>query len=130
MLGTAELIAFAATADLDRAKDFYLGVLGLRAVEDTPYACVIDAAGTMLRLVPVGPPGSVLVAPYTVLGWKVPDIDATVKELAARGVEFTRYDGMDQDEAGVWTAPGGDRVAWFRDPDGNTLSLTQFVAAV
>jgi hypothetical protein len=63
---------------------------------------------------------------YTVLGWRVADIGATARALAARGVRCTRYDGMDQDENGVWTTPGGDQVAWFSDPDGNTLSLTQF----
>jgi len=63
---------------------------------------------------------------YTVLGWRVADITATVRELTGRGVVFLRYDGMNQDEDGVWTTPGGDKVAWFADPDGNVLSLTQF----
>ena len=65
---------------------------------------------------------------YTVLGWRVADIAATARGLAGRGVAFLRYDGMDQDDNGVWTTPGGDRVAWFGDPDGNTLSLTEFAA--
>ena len=123
MLGSSELIAFAATSDLGRARRFYEQVLGLEVTEETGFACVFDARGTMLRVtaVPqVARPG------YTVLGWRVTDIAATVAGLAARGVAFTRYDGMDQDENGVWTTPGGDRVAWFADPDGNTLSLTQF----
>ena len=64
---------------------------------------------------------------YTVLGWRVTDITSAVRGLAGRGVVFLRYDGMDQDSDGVWTTPGGDRVAWFADPDGNVLSLTQFV---
>jgi predicted enzyme related to lactoylglutathione lyase len=63
---------------------------------------------------------------YTVLGWRVPDIAAAVRGLTARGVVFLRYDGMDQDDIGVWTTPGGGKVAWFADPDGNILSLTQF----
>jgi hypothetical protein len=65
-------------------------------------------------------------AGYTVLGWRVADITAAARDLAARGVVFLRYDGMDQDGDGVWTTPGGDKVAWFADPDGNILSLTQF----
>ena len=64
--------------------------------------------------------------PFTVLGWAVRDIAQTVRELAARGVAFHRYGFMQQDDLGIWSAPSGARVAWFPDPDGNTLSLTQF----
>jgi hypothetical protein len=64
-------------------------------------------------------------APYTVLGWQVPDILAAVGELEARGVPLLRYDGIAQDELGIWTSPTGARVAWFEDPDGNVLSVTQ-----
>lgn len=106
MLESSELIAFAATTDLRRAREFYEQVLGLAVTEDSGIACVFDAHGTMLRVtaVPqVARPG------YTVLGWRVTDIRATVRGLAARGVAVTRYDGMDQDEDGVWTAPGGDQ---------------------
>jgi catechol 2,3-dioxygenase-like lactoylglutathione lyase family enzyme len=123
MLQSSELIAFAATADLRRAREFYEQVLGLTLTEETGFACVFDARGTMLRVTAVqqvARPG------YTVLGWRVADIAATVAGLAARGVTFTRYDGMGQDENGIWTTPGGDQVAWFADPDGNILSLTQF----
>lgn len=123
MLGTSEIIAFAAAADLDRARSFYQGTLGLRLIEHTQFACVFDAHGTMLRVtaVPeVARPG------YTVLGWRVDDITQVIGELSAAGVEFTRYEGIDQDHDGVWTTPGGDKVAWFTDPDGNNLSLTQF----
>lgn len=124
MLELSDVIAFAAATDLDRARAFYERTLGLTVTERNDFACVLDAHGTMLRLtaVPkVSAPG------YTVLGWRVADITATVRELAARGVEFRRYDGMNQDGDGIWTTPGGDRVAWFADPDGNVLSLTQFV---
>jgi predicted enzyme related to lactoylglutathione lyase len=123
MLDTADLVAFAATTDLDRARVFYEQVLGLPVTEQTDLACVFDANGTMLRVtaVPeVARPG------YTVLGWRVADIAAAARELSAKGVTFLRFDGMDQDADGVWTSPGGGRVAWFADPDGNTLSLTQF----
>jgi predicted enzyme related to lactoylglutathione lyase len=123
MLGSSELVAFAATADLRRAREFYEQVLGLTVTDDTDFACVFEAGGTMLRVTAVeqvARPG------YTVLGWRVADIAATAREPAARGVQLTRYDGMEQDENGIWTTPGGDQVAWFSDPDGNTLSLTQF----
>jgi len=123
VLGSSDLIAFAAAADLRRAREFYELTLGLPVTEQSDFACVFDANGTMLRVtaVPeVARPG------YAVLGWRVSDITAAVRGLAARGVVFLRYDGMDQDDDGVWATPGGDRVAWFADPDGNILSLTQF----
>jgi catechol 2,3-dioxygenase-like lactoylglutathione lyase family enzyme len=123
MLGSSDVIAFAATTDMSRARAFYEQVLGLRLVEQNDFACVFDANGTMLRVTAVA---EVAPAGYTVLGWRVADIEAVVRGLAAGGVAFTRYDGMDQDQDGIWTTPGGDRVAWFCDPDGSTLSLTQF----
>lgn len=122
MLGSSDLVAFVATTDLARASAFYGGVLGLAAVAETPVAHVFDANGTLLRVTLVDEPPS---APYTVLGWAVPDIEVTIASLRDRGARFERFPGMDQDELGVWTTPGGDRVAWFRDPDGNVLSLTQ-----
>jgi catechol 2,3-dioxygenase-like lactoylglutathione lyase family enzyme len=122
MLESSALIAFAATTDLERARGFYQGTLGLRLVEQNPYACVFDAAGSMLRVTAVA---EVARAGYTVLGWRVTDIEDRVRELAERGVETKRYDGMGQDANGIWRAPGGDRIAWFSDPDGNTLSLTE-----
>lgn len=123
MLDSGEVIAFAAATDLDRTRTFYERTLGLTVTEQNDFACVLDAHGTMLRVTAVP---KVSAAGYTVLGWRVADITTTVRELAARGVEFRRYDGMDQDGDGIWTTPGGDRVAWFADPDGNVLSLTQF----
>lgn len=117
-------MTFVATRDPDRAKVFYRDTLGLRLVEEQlPFALVFDAHGTMLRISIVR---ELHVAPYTVLGWEVTDIVATVKELVEAGVKFTRYPGMQQDELGIWTAPGGARVAWFQDPDGNVLGITQF----
>jgi hypothetical protein len=92
-------------------------------MEQNDFACVFDANGTMLRVTAVA---EVARVGYTVLGWRVPDIAAIVHGLTARGVVFLRYDGMDQDENGVWTTPADDKVAWFADPDGNVLSLTQF----
>jgi predicted enzyme related to lactoylglutathione lyase len=123
MLDAADLIAFAATTDLGRARVFYEQVLGLPVTEQTDLACVFDANGTMLRVTAVP---EVARAGYTVLGWRVADITAAARDLSARGVRFLRFDGMEQDADGVWTSPGGGRIAWFADPDGNTLSLTQF----
>ena len=123
MLGSVDLVAFVSTADPERALEFYGAKLGLRLVEESPFALVFDVHGTMLRvtLVPV-----VVAAPYTVLGWAVPDVAAAVQDLTRQGIDFDTYEGMGQDEHAIWTSPGGARVAWFRDPDGNTLSLTQF----
>ena len=123
MLGASDVIAFAAATDLDRAREFYAGTLGLRLVEQNEYACVFDAHSMMLRVTAVN---EVARPRYTVLGWRVGDIGEVCAGLRARGVAFTRYEGMEQDDNGVWTTPGGDRIAWFTDPDGNTLSLTQF----
>ena len=124
-LDDARLIAFVPTTDLARARAFYAETLGLRVTDESPYACVFDAGGTMLRLTPVRKLSKVR---YTVLGWGVVDIAATVAALTAAGVAFVSFRGMDVDAAGIWTAPGGDRVAWFEDPDGNLLSVTQFLA--
>jgi catechol 2,3-dioxygenase-like lactoylglutathione lyase family enzyme len=121
MLNASPLMAFVATARPQAALAFYGTVLGLPLLEDTPFALVFDAHGTRLRVQKVQ---QVVVAPYTVLGWRVPDIRAAVQALAAKGVEFRRYPGIDQDELGIWMAPGNTQVAWFRDPDGHTLSLS------
>ena len=122
MLGSSDLVAFAASADLSRARAFYEGVLGLPVLDQDDFACVFDANGTMLRVTAVR---EVSPAGYTVLGWRVADIEAVVAGLSARGVAFSRFDGMEQDDNGIWTSPGGSKVAWFTDPDGNVLSLTQ-----
>ena len=123
MLESSDLVAFAAATDLSRARMFYEQALGLPVVEFNDFACVLDANGTMLRITAVP---EVSGAGYTVLGWRVANIAAIIRDLIARGVVFLRYDGMDQDGDGVWTTPGGEKVAWFTDPDGNVLSLTQF----
>lgn len=123
VLGSHKIMAFVAARDPERAKAFYRDTLGLKMVtEQLPFALVFDAQGTMLRVTIVR---EIVVAPYTVLGWEVPDIAATVKELAAAGVKLERYPGMPQDELGIWTAPGGNKVAWFKDPEGNVLSVAQ-----
>jgi catechol 2,3-dioxygenase-like lactoylglutathione lyase family enzyme len=123
MLKSRAIIAFAATTDAKRAKAFYQKTLGLRLVSEDPFAQVFDAGGTMLRVTPVE---TLAPAAYTILGWIVPDIAKAGRGLATRGVIFQRYEGLPQDDLGVWRAPGGAGIAWFKDPDGNTLSLTEF----
>ena len=122
MLRDAVLIAFVGSTDLAVADSFYGGVLGLEQLESSAFSRAYDAHGTMLRVTHVAEltPGG-----YTVLGWDVPDIVAAVRELAAAGVSCARYETLDQDAGGIWTAPGGTRVAWFLDPDGNVLSVSQ-----
>jgi len=123
MLGSAPLLAFIPVRDLEAARSFYGETLGLPVTDANSFAVVLDAAGTMLRLAQVD---DLRPQPFTVAGWQVSDIAAAVDALVGRGVAFTRYGGVEQDERGIWTTPGGDRVAWFTDPDGNTLSLTTF----
>jgi catechol 2,3-dioxygenase-like lactoylglutathione lyase family enzyme len=118
-------MGFVGVSDLDAAQEYYGGVLGLDLVDERPFALVADVGGAMLRITAVDVPAA---APYTVLGWAVDDIAAAVDELAGRGVIFTRYGGMGQDERGVWSAPGGTKIAWFLDPDGNNLSLAELTA--
>ena len=125
ILGGSELVAFAPTTDPAKARAFYEGVLGLRLVADEkPFALVFDANGTMLRVTTVH---ELHPHPFTVLGWHVENIEETVDKLAAAGVEFNRYKGVnDADPRGIWNSPSGARVAWFKDPDGNVLSVTRF----
>ncbi|MDT3442414.1 MULTISPECIES: VOC family protein [unclassified Pseudofrankia] len=123
MLADAELIAFVPTVDLDRALNFYQGVLGLPLLEETPSAAVFQVAGTILRVSTVR---EVMPQPFTTLGWRVEDITGAVRWLTDRGARVNRYDGIDQDGLGIWTSPDGDRIVWFNDPDGHTLSVTQF----
>ena len=122
MLTNSDIIAFIATAQPEQARVFYSEVLGLRLLEDTPFALVFDANGTMLRIQKVE---TLTKAGYTVLGWHVGDIHAAVEMLLKRGIVFNRYPGLPQDEQGIWTTPDGNKIAWFTDPDGNTLSLTE-----
>jgi catechol 2,3-dioxygenase-like lactoylglutathione lyase family enzyme len=120
-LGKHNIVGFVNIVDVARAKAFYRDTLGLRLVsEEPPFALVFDANGIILRL---GMAKELPPALGTVLGWQVPDIVATVKELEQAGVQFERYKQMKQDELGIWTTPTGAKVAWFKDPDGNILSV-------
>jgi len=122
MLGQTPIIAFIPTRDAAQSRSFYEDLLGLRFVDDDKFALVMEGNGTMIRIVRVG---NFTPAPFTILGWEVQDIHQSVADLTAKGLAFTRYPHFNQSPDGVWTAPGGAKVAWFTDPDGNTLSLSQ-----
>jgi catechol 2,3-dioxygenase-like lactoylglutathione lyase family enzyme len=126
MLTNTKIGAFAAIKDPGRAREFYENTLGLIFVADEHYALVFDAGGTPLRLQKVQ---EVINVPYTVLGWRVEDIKATAAALKGNGVNFEKIPGFPQDDIGIVTFPNGAKVAWFKDPDGNTLSLDQQPAA-
>jgi catechol 2,3-dioxygenase-like lactoylglutathione lyase family enzyme len=121
MLEQAKLVAFGAIVDVEPARAFYVELLGLKLLEDTPFALVLDANGTTLRLQKVGEHRP---QPFTALGWVVSDVRATLGALTARGVRPKRYEFLQQDAAGIWTAPGGVEIAWFEDPAGNLLSIS------
>lgn len=124
MLKDASLVAFIPVSDIGVARAFYASTLGLAVLEESPFALVVDANGTKLRLTPAP---ELRPQPFTVAGWEVADIDATVSGLDVQGVTFKRFDGMQQRPNGVWQSPSGDLVAWFADLDDNILSLTEFV---
>ena len=125
----SKMIGFVTTSDPAKARDFYGDVLGFRLISEDDFALVFDANGTMLR---VGKGRKSQPAQHTVLGWEVPDIQAAIRALTGRGVKFEQFNlpFMKQDEHGVWTPPNGDQVAWFKDPDGNTLSISRHLRSV
>jgi catechol 2,3-dioxygenase-like lactoylglutathione lyase family enzyme len=125
MLSSSELICFAATKNPEAAKSFYVNTLDLMLIEDSPFALVFDANGTTLRIQKVHEHTP---AKHTALGWRVADIRSEMGQLIRKGVHFERYEGLHQDEFGIWKSPSGALVAWFLDPDGNGLSLTQYPA--
>jgi len=127
MLSNHKIVAMVPISDGERAREFYVGRLGLKFVQDDGFAVVLDANGNMLRLTKMR---EVKPQPFTVLGWEVSNIENAVRDLQAKGVTFERFhDFMKQDELGVWSAPDGTKVAWFKDPDGNILSVSEHVKA-
>ena len=124
MLGSTNIIAFVPIKDSGKARAFYEGVLGLRFVKDDGFALVLEANGIMVRAAKMK---EFTPAQFTILGWQVSDIEQVVRGLAAKGVHFEIFGFFKQDELGIWTAPTGDKVAWFKDPDGNILSVSQHV---
>jgi len=122
MLGTANIVAFVSITDAAKAREFYEGKLGLHLEKEDDFAVVFDANGIRLRAVKMK---EVTPAHFTILGWEVKQIDKVVTSLRDRGVQFEVFGFFKQDELGIWTAPSGDRVAWFKDPDGNLLSVSE-----
>src|SRR5579859_7740301 len=125
MLGSTNIVAFVPTRDAEKARAFYEGVLGLRFVKDDGFAMVLEANGIMIRVAKVGQ--DFTPAPFTILGWQVSEIERVVRGLIEKGVRFEVFGLFKQDELGIWTAPTGDKVAWFKDPDGNVLSVSEHV---
>lgn len=122
MLVNPTITAFLPTVKPEHSKQFYMNSLGLNLVSEDDYAIEFEGGGIYLRITIVGKFNP---HHFTVLGFKVDNIAFQVRSLAKKGVEFERYDSLDQDDLGVWASPSGAQIAWFKDPDGNILSLTE-----
>ncbi len=122
MLAAGKMIGFVPTKDAPKARTFYEGKLGFQFVSDDPFALVVRAGESTIRIAKAQ---DFTPAPYTVLGWEVKDIEAVVRWLQKQGVACEKYPFVEDRELGIWTAPSGDKVAWFKDPDGNVLSVSQ-----
>ncbi|HEY8833759.1 MAG TPA: VOC family protein [Gemmatimonadaceae bacterium] len=125
MLGSSDIVAFVPSRSPKKSRSFYEHTLGLGFVSDDQFANVFDANDVMVRVVDVSSVDGFTPFPFTILGWSVDNIEKTVKGLQKKGVTFERFQGMDQDQLGIWTSPSGARIAWFKDPDGNLLSLSE-----
>jgi catechol 2,3-dioxygenase-like lactoylglutathione lyase family enzyme len=122
MLASSKIIGFVPTKDSAKARGFYEGILQFQFVSDDMFALVMRAGETMLR---IGKVQDFTPASYTVLGWEVSNIEEVAKWLQKRGVALEKFPFVQDKELGIWTTPNGDKVAWFRDPDGNVLSVSQ-----
>lgn len=122
MLNSSPLVAFLATDNAEKAIHFYRDKLGLELIEESAFACVFNANGIILRIQKID---SIQTQGFTVLGWEVQDVSALVQQLSQQGIDMLRFDGMQQDSLGIWNSPDGAKVAWFKDPAGNTLSVTE-----
>ena len=122
MLADKKLKSFIPTVKPDKAKTFYRDVLGLKLLSEDQYAMEFDANGVLLRVTTVP---SLKPQEFTVLGWNVPDISSLIAQMNSKGIYFEKYEFLEQDKLGIWKSPGGSKVAWFKDPDGNLLSLTE-----
>lgn len=121
MLGNQELKAFVPTVNPEKARMFYKDILGLKLLAEDNYALEFDANGTLLRVIIVA---ELRPQVFTILGWNVDDIFSKIRLLNSHNIFCEKYDFLEQDDLGIWTVPGGSKVAWFKDPDGNILSLT------
>jgi catechol 2,3-dioxygenase-like lactoylglutathione lyase family enzyme len=124
VLGSINIVAFVPITDASKAREFYEGILGLRFIKDDGFALVFDANGIMVRMAKMK---EVVPVQFTILGWQVSNIENMVQALRNKGIHFEIFSFFKQDERGIWTAPTGDKVAWFKDPDGNMLSLSQHI---
>jgi len=124
MLTDKKVKAFVTTSDAAAAKKFYGGVLGFTFISEDDYGLSFEMNNSLLRVSITNKEDA---APqiHTVLGWSVPDIHESVDFLKGRGVQFERYTFLQQDEKGVWQTADGTKVAWFKDPNGNVLSIDQ-----
>ena len=122
MLANQTIKAFVPTTKPDEAKIFYRDVLGLTLLSEDAYALEFNSNGTLLRVITVP---ELTPHQFTAIGWNVDDIAGTIRALNAKGVYCEKYGFMEQDELGIWTSPSGAKVAWFKDVDGNVLSLTE-----
>ena len=125
MLKKADIVAFVPTRNPRTARAFYEHVLGLEFISEDPFALVFNANGVTVRIADVSSVRDFKPAPFTILGWQVPSAEAAVRDLQAKGVAFERFPGMQHSQTGIWTSPSGAKVAWFKDPDGNVLSVTE-----
>jgi catechol 2,3-dioxygenase-like lactoylglutathione lyase family enzyme len=125
MLGNADLIAFVPTRDPEKSRCFYEQTLGLEFVSEDPFALVFSAHGVMVRIANVSTVKDFRPAPFTILGWRVSSVEITVRALHEKGIAFERFPAIQQNPLGIWHSPSGAQVAWFKDPDGNILSVTE-----
>ena len=122
MLSQSEVMGFIPTKDSVKARAFYVDQLELRFISDDDFALVVQSREIFIRITKVN---EFTPAPFTILGWRVQNIEEEVRALTSRGVPFQRFPGLDQNDLGIWASPGGTKVAWFKDPDGNVLSVSQ-----
>jgi catechol 2,3-dioxygenase-like lactoylglutathione lyase family enzyme len=122
MLSSNKLKAFLPTSKPDKAKEFYQRVMGLKLLSEDNYGLEFDVNGTPLRITVVE---TFTPHAFTVLGWDVSDIRSMIARLNEKGINFEKYNFLKQDNLGIWSSPSGAEVAWFKDPDGNLLSLTE-----
>lgn len=127
MLGDKKLKAFISTVEPEKAKEFYVNVLGLKLLSEDHYGMEFYSNGTLLRISTVN---KLTPQPFTILGWNVENLPSVIGSLSRLGVIFEKYNFIEQDDFGIWTAPGGVKVAWFKDPDGNLLSLTEHIDSI
>jgi len=125
MFEAATMIGFILTRDYKKAREFYEGVLGCTFVSHDQFALVVKAGKNSIRIVQMA---AFTPLQSTVLGWEVQGIEAVMDRLRERGVAFEKYPFVQDKERGIWTTPNGDKVAWFKDPDGNVLGVSEHVS--